>query len=171
MEKQKTLGVTEARFGLTLLICGLVAIGYIVLLRLGGTSQASVEHRNDIDPSPRIARVQPEEEQPTVLPLTPEDATPPRPERSAAPHARRRQNLSGSATPLERVKRRCSGRCPGQRPSSSQNSGPLLPGAQHKNLKYALPNDARRASRNGRQALRHRRCPPRQPGAAAAVAG
>ena len=40
MEKERTLGVTEARFGLTILICGLVAIGYIVLLRLGSTNEA-----------------------------------------------------------------------------------------------------------------------------------
>jgi hypothetical protein len=86
MEKQKTLGVTEARFGLTLLICGLVAIGYIVLLRLGSSNDASVENRNDIEKSPRVAiRQTPDEEQPTVLPLKPEDATTTRPERSMLP--------------------------------------------------------------------------------------
>jgi hypothetical protein len=37
MEKERNLGVTEARFALTLLTCLLVAVGYVALLRLGGT--------------------------------------------------------------------------------------------------------------------------------------
>ena len=99
MEKQKTLGVTEARFGLTLLICGLVAIGYIVLLRLGSPSDTQVETRIDIEPSPRIAlKSTPDEEQPTVLPLKPEVATPPRPERSMLPG----NNDDKSSTDLQR---------------------------------------------------------------------
>jgi hypothetical protein len=86
MEKQKTLGVTEARFGLTLLICGLVAIGYIVLLRTGITNDAAVEQRHDIELAPRIAlKTTPDEEPPTVLPLKPEASFPPRPERSLLP--------------------------------------------------------------------------------------
>ena len=36
MEKERNLGVTEARFALTILTCLLVAIGYIALLKLGG---------------------------------------------------------------------------------------------------------------------------------------
>jgi hypothetical protein len=87
-KKEKTLGVTEARFGLTILICGLVAIGYIVLLRLGSTSEALVEHRQEIEP--RIAsKPTPDEDQPTVLPIKPESSNPQarlqQPERSLLP--------------------------------------------------------------------------------------
>jgi hypothetical protein len=66
----RNLGVTEARFGLTLLICGLVAIGYIVLLRLGATNDTTVEIRPDIDP-PAIAHAQPvpSDDEPRVLPI------------------------------------------------------------------------------------------------------
>ncbi|HEX4413344.1 MAG TPA: hypothetical protein VH107_06920 [Lacipirellulaceae bacterium] len=83
MEKQKVLGVTEARFGLTILICGLVAIGYIVLLRLSPSNDASVEPRLE---TPRIAsKPAPDEDQLTVLPLRPEPAPPSQPERSMLP--------------------------------------------------------------------------------------
>jgi hypothetical protein len=91
MEKERALGVTEARFGLTILICGLVAIGYIVLLRLGSTSQASLEQRYEIESGPRIARKEPkpDESEPTVLPLKPEGSDPlraaQRPEHSMLP--------------------------------------------------------------------------------------
>lgn len=81
MEKQKVLGVTEARFGLTILICGLVAIGYIVLLRLSPSNDTSVEPRLD---TPRIAS-KPDEDQLTVLPLKPEPTSPSQPERSMLP--------------------------------------------------------------------------------------
>jgi hypothetical protein len=66
----RNLGVTEARFGLTLLICGLVAIGYIVLLRLGTTNDVAVENRPDNGP-PAIAHVQapPPDDEPRVLPI------------------------------------------------------------------------------------------------------
>jgi len=71
----RNLGVTEARFGLTLLICGLVAIGYIVLLRLGATNDIAVENRPDNGPPP-IAQVQatPPEDEPRVLPIQTETA-------------------------------------------------------------------------------------------------
>lgn len=85
MEKERVLGVTEARFGLTILICGLVAIGYIVLLRLGSSNEASVELRHEIEPSQRLALKTPDEDQPTVLPLKPETATPQHHERSLLP--------------------------------------------------------------------------------------
>jgi hypothetical protein len=70
-DDKRNLGVTEARFGLTLLICGLVAIGYVVLLRLGTTNETMVELRPGItapplahaDPSP------PDDQQPRVLPI------------------------------------------------------------------------------------------------------
>src|SRR4029079_13580296 len=51
MEKERNLGVTEARFALTLLTCLLVAIGYVALLRLGGTTDPSADASPD-DPSP-----------------------------------------------------------------------------------------------------------------------
>lgn len=43
MDKERNLGVTEARFALTILTCLLVAIGYIALLRLGGTKDTSLD--------------------------------------------------------------------------------------------------------------------------------
>jgi hypothetical protein len=43
MEKERNLGVTEARFALTLLTCLLVAIGYVALLRLGASKETVVE--------------------------------------------------------------------------------------------------------------------------------
>jgi hypothetical protein len=39
MSNERSLGVTEARLGLTLLTCLLVVLGYAVLQRLGGTGQ------------------------------------------------------------------------------------------------------------------------------------
>jgi hypothetical protein len=39
MINERSLGVTEARLGLTLLTCLLVVLGYAVLQRLGGTGQ------------------------------------------------------------------------------------------------------------------------------------
>jgi hypothetical protein len=41
MIDQRNLGVTEARLGLTLLTCLLAALGYVVLQRLGDTSDSS----------------------------------------------------------------------------------------------------------------------------------
>jgi hypothetical protein len=70
-DNKRNLGVTEARFGLTLLICGLVAIGYIVLLRLGTTNETTVELRPDIAASP-LAHTDPsppDDQQPRVLPI------------------------------------------------------------------------------------------------------
>jgi len=78
MDKERNLGVTEARFALTLLTCLLVAIGYVALLRLGGTKDPSVDVSSDDTPSPSIAgpatpptKIEPP---PRVLPLDkPED--------------------------------------------------------------------------------------------------
>jgi hypothetical protein len=90
-KKERVIGVTEARFGLTILICGLVAIGYIVLLRLGSTSEASLERRPEIDSGQRVAirPTKPDESEPTVLPLKPEGSVPlrtiQRPEHSMLP--------------------------------------------------------------------------------------
>lgn len=69
MDNNRNLGVTEARFALTLLICVLVAVGYVVLLRLGGTGE-TVEIRPEVDPRPPAARVDTpttSEDQPLVL--------------------------------------------------------------------------------------------------------
>jgi hypothetical protein len=55
MEKERNLGVTEARFALTLLTCLLVAIGYVALLRLGGSKDTAVEPGSDDVPPPGIA--------------------------------------------------------------------------------------------------------------------
>jgi hypothetical protein len=55
MDQERNLGVTEARFALTLLTCLLVAIGYIALLRLGGTKDVSLDVNADDGASPIIA--------------------------------------------------------------------------------------------------------------------
>jgi hypothetical protein len=78
MEKERNLGVTEARFALTLLTCLLVAIGYVALLRLGGSKDTAVEPGSDDVPPPSIAGPElpppPSELPPIVLPLDkPED--------------------------------------------------------------------------------------------------
>ncbi len=72
MEQERNLGVTEARFALTLLTCLLVAIGYVALLRLAGAKQATTESgvdevlppvvvgtsdRNQTEPSPRVITI------------------------------------------------------------------------------------------------------------------
>ena len=55
MDKERNLGVTEARFALTLLTCLLVAIGYVALLRLGGTKDRSADVSADDTSPPSIA--------------------------------------------------------------------------------------------------------------------
>jgi hypothetical protein len=47
MDQERNLGVTEARFALTILTCLLVAVGYVALLRLGGSRDAGIEPGND----------------------------------------------------------------------------------------------------------------------------
>jgi hypothetical protein len=92
MDQDRNLGVTEARFGLTLLIVLLGAIGFIVLMRLGGTSDQTVEigPADEIvqdpigdqtapgkdEPLPLVLRSEPEELKPIAL----------RPERPKANH-------------------------------------------------------------------------------------
>lgn len=68
MDQERNLGVTEARFALTLLTCFLVAIGYIALLRLGGSKDTAVEPGPDDAPPSSIAPndIEP---QPLVLPI------------------------------------------------------------------------------------------------------
>jgi hypothetical protein len=68
MDDERNLGVTEARFALTILTCLLVAIGYIALLRLGGTKDNLEDINLEAAPPPIIAGPAiPLEEQPHVL--------------------------------------------------------------------------------------------------------
>jgi hypothetical protein len=55
MEKERNLGVTEARFALTLLSCSLVAVGYIAILRLAGPKDTVVDVAPDGMSVPRVA--------------------------------------------------------------------------------------------------------------------
>jgi hypothetical protein len=69
MNQARSIGVAEARFGLTVLTCLLVVLGYVVLQRLGGTGQTVlVETRplNTVEPitaPPKLERP----EQPEVI--------------------------------------------------------------------------------------------------------
>jgi hypothetical protein len=58
VDRDRNLGVTEARFALTLVICLLVAVGYVVLLRLGGTGESPVERLENVKP-PAIVQIEP----------------------------------------------------------------------------------------------------------------
>ena len=73
MDEDRNLGVTEARFALTLLTCLLVAIGYIALLRLGGPKDTSGDVTpNDVSPPSIVGPEAPPvktELPPRVLPL------------------------------------------------------------------------------------------------------
>lgn len=72
MDEERNLGVTEARFALTILTCLLVAIGYVALLKLGGTKDTSIDVGPDDVSTPSIAGsspVKPAEPPPRVLPL------------------------------------------------------------------------------------------------------
>jgi hypothetical protein len=53
MDEDRNLGVTEARFALTLLICLLVAVGYVVLLRIGGSTASTIEVSPNIVSQPQ----------------------------------------------------------------------------------------------------------------------
>ncbi|MFO0788030.1 MAG: hypothetical protein U0805_01145 [Pirellulales bacterium] len=70
MDQERNLGVTEARFGLTLVICMLAAIGFFVLLRLGNTSEPTM-----VEIRPAASQQDPEQapqvpdDQPQVLPV------------------------------------------------------------------------------------------------------
>lgn len=73
-DEDRNNGVTEARFALTLLTCLLVAIGYIVLLRLGGAKDSSAVA--DPDDGPTAVAITPvaptpnkSEPVPQVLPI------------------------------------------------------------------------------------------------------
>lgn len=78
MDNDRNLGVTEARFGLTLLICLLVAIGYVVLLRLGTPGESTIEVRPEVESRGSVAGDEPEtssDVQPLVLTIEPAEAT------------------------------------------------------------------------------------------------
>jgi hypothetical protein len=64
MEDNRT-PVTEARFALTILICVLVAVGYIVLLRLSGPGESPMEVSKPVTP---LETEQQDETTPLVLP-------------------------------------------------------------------------------------------------------
>jgi len=72
MDEERNLGVTEARFALTILTCLLVAIGYIALLKLGGTKDTSGDISPDDTSLPSItgpSSIKPAEPPPRVLTL------------------------------------------------------------------------------------------------------
>lgn len=74
MDQERNLGVTEARFGLTIVICLLAAVGFFILLRVGNTGEpTAVEFRNlpaqpESQPAPQVA----DNNQVQVLPIEPE---------------------------------------------------------------------------------------------------
>ncbi len=67
MNDDRNLGATENRFALTLVICLLMAVGYLVLLRLGGPSDSTIEVRPNPVPQPVVAHE--DDNQPRVLPV------------------------------------------------------------------------------------------------------
>lgn len=77
MDKKRNLGVTEARFALTILTCLLVAIGYITLLRLVGPKDIAGDTGPDDVMPPGIAgpSLPPTNTEPElrVLPLEPDE--------------------------------------------------------------------------------------------------
>lgn len=75
-QERNNVGVNEARFALTLLTCLLVAIGYVLLLRLGGTRDTTDVTPDDASP-PIVSATKVTEPPTKVLKLeTPEIATP-----------------------------------------------------------------------------------------------
>ena len=65
MENNRTQVVTEARFALTILICALVAVGYVVLWRLSGPGESPMEvHKPEVTPVEVTAQ---DETEPRVL--------------------------------------------------------------------------------------------------------
>ena len=69
MQDNRTPVVTEARFALTILICVLVAVGYVVLWRLSGPGESPMEvHKPEVTPFQEA----PDETEPLVLPTDPQ---------------------------------------------------------------------------------------------------
>lgn len=76
MDDERNLGVTEGRFALTILTCLLVAIGYIALLRWGGTKDTTVDLSPDDSPPTVVAEptdLKPSEPTPRMLQLEPDN--------------------------------------------------------------------------------------------------
>jgi hypothetical protein len=77
MNHERNVGVSEARLGLSLVICLLVVLGYMILHYLGGTRQApALEFRTGIvaEPLPASHAVTPEaDQQPQVLTIESND--------------------------------------------------------------------------------------------------
>lgn len=100
MEEERNLGVTDTRFALTILMCALVALGYIALLRLGAPKDSAGDS-DPVDSSPAIAVSPPlpkpsdTEPAPQVLPL--DDRTAKRP-----PQPSNRNSPTDSPVPVER---------------------------------------------------------------------
>jgi len=81
MDQDQNLGVTEARFALTIVICLLVAVGYVALMRLGGGSEPVVDEGPDSGAQVQIAPIDPtppdNANDPEVLPVIPMISTRP----------------------------------------------------------------------------------------------
>src|SRR5690349_465596 len=93
MDQDRNLGVTEARFALTIVICLLVAVGYVTLMRLGGTSEPVVEESPDNPTQVSVGPIDPtatdNSNEPEVLkvdpPLISNRPQPPKPPSSEDP--------------------------------------------------------------------------------------
>lgn len=70
MEDTRT-PVTEARFALTILICVLVAVGYVVLLKLSGPNETPVEVQKPVAITP-LDEIRNDDTMPLVLPTDPQ---------------------------------------------------------------------------------------------------
>ena len=91
IDQDRNLGVTEARFGLTLLICLLAAVGFVVLMRLGGASDPTADIGPEDEASQGLTHIEPVpekvEQQPQVLPIEPQEVRSARiPERPKKAH-------------------------------------------------------------------------------------
>ena len=78
MDRERNLGVTEAGLGLTLVICLLLALGYLTLHYLGGTGPTpTVEIRRGYAAgpaaAPNAASPEGDDEQPQVLTIESND--------------------------------------------------------------------------------------------------
>ena len=125
MTQQRNFVVAEARFGLSLILCLLLVLGYVVLQRLGGTGDVppivvrtsqSAEVAETIQPplidtEPRVLTA--ERWQPTDLPIQ----TPQRPE-WLSPHESHDGESPGTLRPLDT-------------PSSETGLEPLPPPSAH----------------------------------------
>jgi hypothetical protein len=73
-QERDELGVSEARLGLSLVICVLVVLGYMILHYLSGTREApAVELRTGVVAQPTAAATPDAEQQPQVLTIESND--------------------------------------------------------------------------------------------------